>query len=506
MATLGTNAYANDIWVTSYWQIYHRLTATVARSGNTISLSNITAYFHLEGSSGSAWAGTNYGPAYFYLQKSGSTISTATSQTWNWSVSAPYSGDVASYSLPDCSFTVGTSDTSATISLEWQGQNSDHNSTSWDLTFPTGGTAPDGGYITTITPHYDSVEMTGGIVSNGTGATQTYVELVALSAPYTGEGIPQRYEGFNTMSATKTITNSSPAASGGITLAPNTLYYAGVYANNGVGVYRYDGGSFITAREITRIVMETTAKTSKAITIASGKGGSASRSQPEISFDDGATWSSLGGTISPSTTSIPRTITGLSPETTYTVKIRIKNVTGSAVSNVETITFTTLPYSRSFYIAKPATGYTVTGMSDGGIFDVTKFNTKLAQAGTVLTKEPSYLETESIATPTRYDMRLYYADSSYITLFSANTGEDFRELKTAWGISDEGPSYPLTWTLAAGYIRQNPAKIYVPEESGGSIVRAEVSKVYLAELDPDTGTYKRRPYWIAPAPPTGGSN
>lgn len=193
-------------------------------------------------------------------------------------------------------------------------------------------TAPSGGYISAIVRGTDSFTLTGGVSSMGVGGTQTYTELIVLNAPYTEGGIPQRYEGFNALSATKTISNSSPASAGGITIAPNTTYYLGVYADNGVYDYRFNYGPYTTLPEAPEVIKTGTTPTSLTFDWSTAEDGGRFPKTVEYSIDGGQTWVPITTVSGGEAQSGTFTIDNLSPSTNYTVQTRTTTEAGSSES------------------------------------------------------------------------------------------------------------------------------------------------------------------------------
>lgn len=208
---------------------------------------------------------------------------------------------------------------------------------SGDITISSQATAPYGGEITSVVPGTDSFTMTGGVASMGTGGTSTTVELVVLNAPYTQAGIPQRYESFHTLTDTKTITNLSPAANGGITITPNKLFYIGIYAHNGVLDYRFDGGSAVTLAEAPTLTVASAAGNSAVINYSASADGGEYDKVIEYSLDGGTTWQT-GTTISGgSAASGTFTISGLTPGVANSVQTRVTTDAGSTIGTTLSI-------------------------------------------------------------------------------------------------------------------------------------------------------------------------
>ena len=198
--------------------------------------------------------------------------------------------------------------------------------------------APTGAYISSTIPGTHSVTMTGGVESMGTAGASPAVELILLNVPFTTSGLPQRLEAFTTLSATKTIDNNSAALYGGITISPNTQYYKGVYASNGAADLRWDGGTVVTLAEAATVSVDS--KTADTVTIAyeTTADGGALTKNIEYSLDGGTTWVSGATVATGAVTSGTVTITGLTPNTTYTIHTRTTTTSGSSGGSILTVT------------------------------------------------------------------------------------------------------------------------------------------------------------------------
>ena len=248
--------------------------------------------------------------------------------------------------------TVGTSWVTIVSNISGYTISSSGGTYSWTFSNPSGGTlgcsgdikisaqatAPYGGEITSVTPGTDSFTMTGGVASMGTGGTQTAVQLIVLNGAYTQSGIPQRYESFNTLTATKTVSNASPADNGGITITPNKLFYLGVYANNGILDYRFDGGSAVTLAEAPTLTVASAAGNSAVINYSASADGGEYDKTIEYSLDGGTTWQT-GTTISGGSAATGTfTISGLIPGTANSVQTRVTTTAGSTLGATLSIT------------------------------------------------------------------------------------------------------------------------------------------------------------------------
>ena len=255
----------------------------------------------------------------------------------------------ASYSYTG---TVGTSWVTLVSNISGYTISSSGGTYNWTFNNPSGGilgcsgtltisaqaTAPYGGEITSVTPGTDSFTMTGGVASMGTGGTQTAVQLIVLNAAYTQAGIPQRYESFNTLTATKTVSNASSADNGGITISPNKLFYLGVYANNGILDYRFDGGTAVTLAEAPTLTVASASGDSAVINYSTSADGGEYNKAIEYSLDGGTTWQT-GATVSGGSAATGTfTISGLTPGVANSVQTRVTTTAGSTAGATLSIT------------------------------------------------------------------------------------------------------------------------------------------------------------------------
>lgn len=205
---------------------YCTLTGDVSRSGNTVTLSNLRLYFTL-----------NYGYASGVAERmcirNGGTIISDTTVTWSFNGSTSNT-----VSLNNCSFGVGTTETSHTLNLYAIEDNASANFT---VTFPTGATAPSGLSVSVTSRTYNTLTMSGSLNSWGThsGSNQAFCLGVFPSSATSWAG--GRREWINnspgeTKSYSATLSNSSTSLDGGVTLKGCGAYKAGIYARNGSGL------------------------------------------------------------------------------------------------------------------------------------------------------------------------------------------------------------------------------------------------------------------------------
>ena len=207
------------------------------------------------------------------------------------------------------------------------------------ITIPSQGSAPSGGYITTVVRGTNSFTFTGGITSWG-NPNSGRMEFVVLKSAYTTGGIPQYYTQLpqDTMSGTATVdNNSSTSGSPAWTIQPNTKYYVGIYASNGSADYRYDGGQYTTLAAAATVSTGTVTSSSIVINYSTAADGGEYSKSIQYSLD-GTTWVT-GATVSTgSVSSGSFTISGLTPGTSYSIQTRTSTAAGNSVGATLSVT------------------------------------------------------------------------------------------------------------------------------------------------------------------------
>lgn len=141
------------------------------------------------------------------------------------------------------------------VNSSWGGYVNPHNTDPGQaLTGPAigpAGSAPSGGYVESLTSTWNSVTGKYGITSDG-GNTLNRLIFKVLKAPYVA-GVPAReYRAtvpgdMSLNPRTRTVNNSSDTENNPTwTFKGCDLYYAGIYASNSIGEYRYQDGSVYT--------------------------------------------------------------------------------------------------------------------------------------------------------------------------------------------------------------------------------------------------------------------
>lgn len=197
-------------------------------------------------------------------------------------------------------------------------------------------TGPTGLTLSNVTTTDSTVTGTVSISSWGT-ATGTKKKSFSVCAA-SGDVNNRRYsEDFSsTLSSTLTTTNSSSVI-GSLTIRPNTKYWVTMFAINGtVGVGNTNYTEVITKPYAPTASVTSITKDTAVLTIAAPSGqGAASTMTAYYKINGGAAVSA--GTVA-SAGSVVKTLTGLSPNTTYTLTIYISNSSGASTSITRTFT------------------------------------------------------------------------------------------------------------------------------------------------------------------------
>ena len=312
-----------------------QLTGNVSRSGNTVTLSGMTLSLRVP--DGHAWGDSS----------------------WGFTVNGTYTGfhvyaqgdgySLGSYSLNNTSFSVSTSQTSASVG--WT--SGDGVSGSFTVTFSSGGTVPSGGFTSGITTYWDDgnaeirVHSTSIGVSNTGSSALTQLQWVISEVPYVS-GVARRSILIPNNGDEGTISNSLSTYTGStIDIAPNKQLYTGLYAVNDAGDYHYDGGTFVTVTAPPVVTYRYASNDSVILDYSTPADGGYYNKTIQYSLDGGGTWST-GVTISTgSATTGSFTITGLSESTQYTVLTRTNTAAGS--TDGPTIPVTTAGPKATFY-------------------------------------------------------------------------------------------------------------------------------------------------------------
>lgn len=201
------------------------------------------------------------------------------------------------------------------------------------ITLPQASTAPNKPTVSIVSSTSNSVTVSYGTTSFGNPSSGTVYLYGGTSSNPT------------TQIASKTTTGNSNYNHTGLT--GNTEYYYRARAKNSQLWSSYSNGYFAITKAgpVTDVNAEALDATSIKIDYTTAAGGGHYRQEVQYSLDNGVTWTT-GDTVPISTTAATPgsfNITGLQPNTTYQIQIRVKTSTGSSTS-VST-TATTLPSS-----------------------------------------------------------------------------------------------------------------------------------------------------------------
>lgn len=315
------------------------LSGTVSRSGNVVTISGMSLYFTLD----VFGTGSATEPVYIVDADNNDAVLSTTTVTWNMGSGKKTSNTVA---LNNASVTLPATATSRHIALKAEG--GDY--AVFTINFSANATPPSGGFVSGFTykpNRFENIEA--GVTSIGTGGSMTRVRIAVASAPF-GAGVPCRYEQIDYLSDTLSVTNESQAWNGGITITPNTRYYIGVYAYNGVLDYYYssEGLAFTTVNKNTIDVGEVTTH-GATFTFHIEADGNYKDKVLQYSLTDGASWSTFATVTSGDATTKTLSIASLEPNRTYKLRSRIQlGVDGVTVYN-DDVYFSVPSEQQPFY-------------------------------------------------------------------------------------------------------------------------------------------------------------
>lgn len=221
---------------------------------------------------------------------------------------------------------------------------------SWSVSIPSQRTAPTGIWANNVVAGIDNFKA--NVYISGWGnypadASSRYRELQCWTYNASSLVTPRRFKAVfgSSTSGNITVNNSS---SGDLTIKGNTRYTLGVYASNGymnTGSIRL--GDYVTMPPAPTFSNNTIGTVDAKINYSTPADGGYHTKYLDYSLDNGSTWTqavSLTGSAAKSGTF---TITGLTPNTSYTVKTRTRTSVGSTAGT--TLTFYTLDPVPSGY-------------------------------------------------------------------------------------------------------------------------------------------------------------
>ncbi len=217
----------------------------------------------------------------------------------------------------------------------------------WSLSFPSSGTAPTGLDVTNIAPSEQSIQATVSVTGwGGLGdSTTRYRELQVWQSDMAGLRRYQQVTG-DTLSGTITCNNSSQ---GTLNILGNTKYWIGGYATNGTlasGPTSF--GTTITRPPMALGSVGTVTKNSAVINWNIANQGGELNVEVAYMVNTSGNWTTVETITTSGAKSGSFTVTGLSPNTSYTVDLRSKAVGGQTVGG-QTLTFTTADVGGKVY-------------------------------------------------------------------------------------------------------------------------------------------------------------
>ena len=328
-----------------------------------------------------------------------------------------FSGQQTDATVASVTFTISTA--GGTYSGTSTSSSSDHYlDFSGSVSIPAQATAPTGLALSNVSSTYNSVTGTVSVTGwGGAGDASTRYRNLSVMKTADKETSERRYQRVygNTMSSAITVDNSTTY--GTMNLVANTKYWLWWYATN--GTLDTSSPSTSTTTVYTRPAPLYTKSASVASTTSikvnystAADGGAYSK---KIQYSlDGTNWSDGATVSSASATSGNFTITGLTPGTAYTIRLRTSTTAGTTSSGNVTATTYKVPNT-------PTTSATTGSVSSNSVtYGTTTFNNP--NTGTV------YLYGGTSASPTtQLTTKTTTGNSTYShTNLAANTEYYYR--------------------------------------------------------------------------------
>lgn len=320
-------------WGSTAFPVKGTLSGDVTRSGNTVTLSNMSLAL--------SWPPSAYGsyPVTFTVN------GTSTSRTM--------SANTGTFAVNSTSLTVGTTATSANVS--WS--SSDGYSGSFTVTFPSGGTSPTGLATQVASRTWNSATMKTSVTSWGTGAGPNRL-VIHIGPTYNNETYLRQAEA-NYSPFTATINNSSTTGiHQAFTMKGCITLYPYIYASNGTIEARSWGSAFYLPPAPLQSVSkasESYAGSNKSNVTISITGGNSTNNnnvtvstQYRYSTNGGSSWTAWAqaGTGTPWTA---KSVTFQVPCNT-SVQVEARQVYQSQASEVKSLTFTSIKTPAMLYV------------------------------------------------------------------------------------------------------------------------------------------------------------
>lgn len=313
--------------------------ASASRSGNTVTVS---------GSFSVSQSGSyNYNAIYAYVDGQTSWTKVKPYQTSGGSWSAGFS-----FSFTDSG--AGTRSYTAIFQV-WNnaetGTVGNAASVGFSVSYPADGSAPTGLNISNISTTATSVSAVVSVTGwGGLGDASTRYRNLSVMRTSDRSDDQRRYERIygNTMSSTITVTSSSAYGTG--TVDPNTRYWLWWFATN--GTYGAESPWESSTVVVTKAMPPTMSAepidgTNVRIVYTSQADGGYYAKNVQYSLDGGVTWVTGATVNTGSATTGSFTITGLTPNTSYTMKTRVS--TNAGETDGADVTFRTYKPHGDFY-------------------------------------------------------------------------------------------------------------------------------------------------------------
>lgn len=214
-----------------------------------------------------------------------------------------------------------------------------YNDFSVSVHIPSQYTAPTGLSVSIAEKYPTGAKFNVSVSSYGnpSSASGRYIEAAILNQ--NTYGATYRFStASNTSSSAITVNNNSTG--GTLTVQPNKEYYYGAYASNTQRNTSKVQGTFVTLAEAPTLSVNTLGETDVVMNYSTTADGNKYTKSVQYSLDNGSTWTT-GATVSTgSASSGTFTISGLTDDTSYTLKCRVSTTAGN--TNGTDVTFTTL--------------------------------------------------------------------------------------------------------------------------------------------------------------------
>lgn len=259
------------------------------------------------------------------------------------------------------------------------------------ITIPAQGTAPSNGYINSLQSTYNSnnnlIEFSASSVGVSTSTALNDAQFRILLTPNTGGGLSYQTVTFTNGGSVTLNQSNSIAGHGGITIVPNQLYYSGIYASNSVGAYYYNGPSIVAPAAPATCSATNITANSVTVSYSTAADGGYYSKNIEYSLNNGSNWTTGAVVSTSSASSGSYTITGRTPNTTYSIRTRVRTTSGS--TNGSTLSATTLPAAPTLSVQSLTTTSATISYStaaDGGAYTKTiAYSTNNGSTWTTLT-------------------------------------------------------------------------------------------------------------------------